>query len=377
MKVAITVSSLSELTTNQLVGISVAEELERRGHSVDFYCVGETSIERINTRFHKSLASRVFSTRWFWAPGSTIYDYPILSAILRVPGNYDVVYEAIGPVVHLSSAQMAQVTYVFFPPHPDLMGGGKFRKGAWRLYSVPYRLFYRSFAPNVRMTRLLTISGYVRDLCKTAWGMDSDVVFFPVPYQEWEQGSQATRREGIITIGRFSPEKKHSDQLEIAEGLARHGIKTPIQIVGAVSSSLSAKLYSGLKSEASRRNLGNIHFHPNLPKKEVIALAQRSKVFLHTMHYEHFGIVTVEAIAAGCVPLVHDSGGSREIVPFEELRFRNLEEAAEKARLALSGEFDGYLPELKQHIARFSEDRFKARVAEAVLSEARKRPDSA
>jgi len=29
---------------------------------------------------------------------------------------------------------------------------------------------------------------------------------------------------------------------------------------------------------------------------------------------EHFGITTVEAMAAGCVPLVYDSGGQAEIV---------------------------------------------------------------
>jgi len=29
---------------------------------------------------------------------------------------------------------------------------------------------------------------------------------------------------------------------------------------------------------------------------------------------EHFGITTVEAMASGCVPIVYDAGGQREIV---------------------------------------------------------------
>jgi len=46
-----------------------------------------------------------------------------------------------------------------------------------------------------------------------------------------------------------------------------------------------------------------------------------AKVYLHTMKDEHFGITIVEAMSAGCVPIVHDSGGPKEIVS-EEIGFR-------------------------------------------------------
>ena len=45
--------------------------------------------------------------------------------------------------------------------------------------------------------------------------------------------------------------------------------------------------------------------------KEILA---KAKVYVHCAQNEHFGISIVEAMAAGCVPVVHNSGGPREIV---------------------------------------------------------------
>jgi len=356
------------------VGLSVAEELERRGHTVDICCVGRVSREQIIATFHKHLEGQILSKRWLWATGSTIYDYPILAALLGRPGGYDLVFEAIGPVVHFSRERTPQLTYVFFPPHPDLMGDGKFKSGLWRFYSAPYRAFYRLFSQNIYSTRILSITEYVAGLCKQAWGVDSDVVYFPVPYDEWEPPSNSSR-EGVITIGRFSPEKNQIEQVRVTEALRRAGVSSPVNIVGAVASRLSHDLYMRLRNEAERRAISNLSFHPNLPRTEVVSLAHSSKAFLHTMRNEHFGIATVEAIAAGCVPIVHESGGSEEIVPFEELRFRTLEECVEKVRLALTGEFDRFLPELRRHISKFSEATFKNKVADLILSESDARDD--
>ena len=44
------------------------------------------------------------------------------------------------------------------------------------------------------------------------------------------------------------------------------------------------------------------------------ALLSRAKVFFHPRPNEHFGIATVEAMAAGCLPVVHGSRGPLEVV---------------------------------------------------------------
>jgi alpha-1,2-mannosyltransferase len=55
--------------------------------------------------------------------------------------------------------------------------------------------------------------------------------------------------------------------------------------------------------------LDAVRFAPNLPYAELQGLLARAKVGLHTMWNEHFGIGIVEMMAAGVVPVAHNSGG--------------------------------------------------------------------
>jgi glycosyltransferase involved in cell wall biosynthesis len=55
-----------------------------------------------------------------------------------------------------------------------------------------------------------------------------------------------------------------------------------------------------LQNQAERLNLkNNLVFAGELPHSEVLALMQRSKIFLHTSNYEGFGAVLAEALYAG------------------------------------------------------------------------------
>jgi glycosyltransferase involved in cell wall biosynthesis len=51
---------------------------------------------------------------------------------------------------------------------------------------------------------------------------------------------------------------------------------------------------------AARGLVTNITLTGELPHAEVLELMQRTKVFLHTSSYEGFGVVCLEALAAGC-----------------------------------------------------------------------------
>jgi len=61
---------------------------------------------------------------------------------------------------------------------------------------------------------------------------------------------------------------------------------------------------------------------PNIPFNELVALYKKASIYWHAAGFEqtdpklmeHFGITTVEAMASGCVPIVYDAGGQREIV---------------------------------------------------------------
>jgi glycosyltransferase involved in cell wall biosynthesis len=75
------------------------------------------------------------------------------------------------------------------------------------------------------------------------------------------------------------------------------------------------------------RALGEAHgaqIEANTPWQQLQNAYERAKIFWHAAGYgaeeshpqevEHFGIVTLEAMAAGCVPIVINKGGQPEIV---------------------------------------------------------------
>ncbi|NLF88320.1 glycosyltransferase [Candidatus Bathyarchaeota archaeon] len=71
-----------------------------------------------------------------------------------------------------------------------------------------------------------------------------------------------------------------------------------------------------------------VKFYPNASAEQKIALLKRAKIYLHTMIGEHFGISIVEAMALGCVPVVHNSGGMVEFVP-AQYRYQNTADAVQ------------------------------------------------
>jgi len=82
----------------------------------------------------------------------------------------------------------------------------------------------------------------------------------------------------------------------------------------------------------------------------------------HPEKFEHFGITTVEAMSAGCIPVVIEKGGQKEIVTdgIDGFLFRDLEELKEKTLDIIRGKVDGDALRRKALAGcrRFSNERF-------------------
>jgi glycosyltransferase involved in cell wall biosynthesis len=92
----------------------------------------------------------------------------------------------------------------------------------------------------------------------------------------------------------------------------------------------SSKYFNRCTDFIHRFRLRNVKLIQNASWNDIADVLKRAKVFLHTRRGEHFGISTVEAMGYGCLPIVHDSGGARETVPIDELRFQSSMEAVRK-----------------------------------------------
>jgi glycosyltransferase involved in cell wall biosynthesis len=98
------------------------------------------------------------------------------------------------------------------------------------------------------------------------------------------------------------------------------------------------------------------------PSKDVYhKLLGEAKVYLHLMQREHFGITVVEAMSASCVPVVHDSGGPKEIVDDRVgFRWRSVEDIPHLIDEGMNRSPSGYA---RQRAEDFSVEKFDERLS--------------
>ena len=171
-----------------------------------------------------------------------------------------------------------------------------------------------------QIDQLLAVSNFTGEFVREKWGRESTTLYPPCPVELYSD-THLPREDLVVTVGRISPEKRMELFLDIARALPR----VKFVIVGSLS--LDRKAYYEALRASAPDNL-SIVVSPLRMAKETLG---RAKVYVHCAQNEHFGITIVEAMAAGCVPVVHDSGGPREIVsPDTGLRWNSLNEAIEQ-----------------------------------------------
>lgn len=112
------------------------------------------------------------------------------------------------------------------------------------------------------------------------------------------------REKIVVTVGRIVPEKRFHVFLELSKMIP--SIK--FVAIGSLSNE-EMGYYERLRRTAPE----NFSFVLS-PLRKVREILGRAVAYVHCAEGEHFGITIVEAMASGCVPIVHDSGGPREIV---------------------------------------------------------------
>ena len=202
---------------------------------------------------------------------------------------------------YVPSTHAPVIQYCYFPEYFSHLQTGS--SPMWRLYYRPASVYYRNRVRRVGI--LLSVSDFTRGVVEKKWERDSRTVYPPCPVEAFSELSNVQPRENmVVTIGRIVPEKRFHLFVE----LARLVPETRFVAIGSLSDEASA-YYERLKKSAP----DNVSFVLS-PLRKVKDLLGRAMAYVHCAENEHFGITIVEAMAAGCVPIVHDSGGPREIV---------------------------------------------------------------
>ena len=257
----------------------------------------------------------------------------LLNLLLRrYQADYDLLINTSNSLAFLP-ARMAVLTYMFYP-RKGLLRAAPLKAptrirlvGRWakkRIENAILGQVYRWSRPNPAH-HLVCMTRFTRDALRVDYPTLADdypLIYPAVDMADYRCSTPLHERErAVVSVGRFTPSKRQLEQIQLAEHLP----DLPFHIIGFANAS-SASYYQRCEEYVRSHGLTNVHLHPDIPYNEIIALLQGSKYFLHSMIKEHFGLTAVQAIAAGCVPIVHDSGGQRESVILPELRYQSLDE---------------------------------------------------
>jgi len=112
----------------------------------------------------------------------------------------------------------------------------------------------------------------------------------------------------LLFMGRLDPLKGVFDFVPILQHLKRLGVPVVLNIVGGENETLRRRF--------ARKGLAEmVRWTGRVPHDQCYAIASESDIFLMTSRKEPFGMVTVEAMSMGCVPIGYDMpSGTTEII---------------------------------------------------------------
>ncbi len=206
--------------------------------------------------------------------------------------------------------------------------------------------------------KIISNSGYTARLVKSM-GLDSTIIY---PFVEPVK-TKAYKRGDVLTVSRISW-GKNLDTLFNVAALCR-GIR--FRIAGTISQNAL-----DLVKEINRSK--RFDFSANPSRSELETNMAESSIYFSTQPNETFGMSIVEAMSAGCVPIVYRDGGPwYDILEEKEdagFAYSSPDEAAEKIRLILGDE------ELRnqmrlgaaQRSAEFTIERFREGIQKVVQS---------
>jgi glycosyltransferase involved in cell wall biosynthesis len=166
------------------------------------------------------------------------------------------------------------------------------------------------------------LSGFSQSWTRRRWDVDTQVLYPPNDLAFPE----VPKENAIVSVGRFTTTTVSKAQAELVamfrDRLDRRG-DWLYHCLGQIGDDPADRAYFARVQQAASGH--PIHVEGDVDRDRLKMLMARSKIFWHAAGLtvdeerephlcEHFGIVTVEAMAAGNVPVVIGRGGQREIV---------------------------------------------------------------
>lgn len=247
------------------------------------------------------------------------------------------------------------IHYIHFPFKTYLREFPRFGRGIWRSYANFLRLLIPDEPPPPR-SQLVANSEFVRAAIAEAYALDAMVIYPP----SWNGQTRPCRPHlrRVVTLGSFHPDKRQLEQIEVA----RHLPDWRFALLGGRASASYAR-----KVQRAASRVTNVDVVVNPTRQRIDEELAGASHFVHSNPSEGFGIAVVEAAAAGCVPVVPNTGGVREIVEPEELRFGTVDGCVNALQRSAAESGCRLLHRVQEGLPRFGDAAFRSALRDLVV----------
>lgn len=238
----------------------------------------------------------------------------------------------------------------------------------------------KSFFNKLKLLKISSVvcnSRFTKNFIDKEYGIKSLVIYPPVAVEDLVP---AKKENIILSVGRFSKlqqSKKQDVLIDVFKKLVNKLKGWRLVLIGG-SDVGGNEFTQYLRQQAKEYP---IEILENLPFSEIKKFYARAKIFWSAAGYEvdenkepekveHFGISVVEAMAAGCVPVIQNKGGHKEIVKEGQNGFL-WEEKGDLINKTLDLIKDDNLRDRiaksgRRDVKKFSQDRFEKEILKLV-----------
>lgn len=224
-----------------------------------------------------------------------------------------------------SNALLLWTDAVYFNGIPKALRLPKGMKGA--LFS-PYKTLLTHTNKHVKTENkvLMACSKWSAKIIEDTTGLHVETLYPPISeFFKTKNVKNQPKNNTVTTVTRISSEKN----LEIIPKIAKLvSDEITFIIIGSCKHAPELNTLSHLRETIRKLKVEKkVKLLLNISREQHRDTLKNSKVYLHPSFFEAFGISIVEAMSAGCIPIVPDYAGPREFVP-KKLRYTSIKQAA-------------------------------------------------
>lgn len=345
-KIAVVSPNISNLGGISRCVVVIIEALNKKGIIPDYYGL-DSDKEKVYQLFNRKIEYNFIRIPW---PKKMVLYSSWMKNFKLLPQEYDYIFDFTN-TLPWNKNKGNYFSYILYPEY--LTSRGKYNKGYWRLYYLPHQIMAFTSRGMFKKSKIdmACVSKVTSDLIFEYSGVHLPVLYPPANLGDFK--NKIKDKKDVISVGGITHEKNQLEQIRIA----KHFPKTSFYISG---NSTRNPTYFQKVSKLSK-SVKNVILCPNLPFSKLKDRLIHSEVFLSSGTEDPFSMALIEGIAAGCIPLIKNSGGITEIVPFDELKYKDEKDAIKKLKAIFSlseSEKEILRKALQNHIKQFGEEQF-------------------